>query len=62
MQKNIPNLYALIDMNNPDAIMAEVRSIALTIAPQVDFAPIDSAYQDVLPVVCRLLTRLSGLQ
>jgi len=60
MQKNIPNLYALIDMNNPDAIMAEVRSIALTIAPQVDFAPIDSAYQDVLRLFAGCLPGYRG--
>jgi hypothetical protein len=48
MQKDLPNLYALIDMNDPDAIMAEVRSIGLTIKPQIDFEPINSAYQDVL--------------
>jgi hypothetical protein len=48
MQKNIPNLYALIDMNDPDAIMAEVCSISLSVNPQVDLEPIDSAYQDVL--------------
>jgi hypothetical protein len=48
MQKNIPNLYALIDMNDPDAIMAEVSSISLSVNPQVDLEPIDSAYQDVL--------------
>jgi hypothetical protein len=48
MKKNIPNLYALIDMNDPEAIMAEVRSITLTINPQVDFQHIDSAYHDVL--------------
>lgn len=48
MQKNIPNLYALIDMNDPDAIMAEVRNVSLSVNPQVDLEPIDSAYQDVL--------------
>jgi hypothetical protein len=48
MQKNIPNLYALIDMNDPDAIMAEVCSISLSVNPQVNFKPIDSAYQDIL--------------
>ena len=59
MQKNIPNLYALIDMNDPDAIMAEVRSVSLSVNPQVDLEPIDSAYQDVL----RLFTgRFPGYQ
>ncbi len=48
MKKNMPNLYELIDMNNPATIMAEVRNIALTINPQVDFKPLDGAYQDVL--------------
>jgi hypothetical protein len=48
MKKNMPNLYELIDMNNPATIMAEVRNIALMINPQVNFKPLDNAYQDVL--------------
>jgi hypothetical protein len=48
MAENIPYLYDLIDMNNPDAIMEEVRYIATKITPELDFSVINSAYHDIL--------------
>jgi hypothetical protein len=60
MKKNMPNLYELIDMNNPATIMAEVRNIALTINPQVDFKPLDGAYQDVLRLFAGSLPGYQG--
>jgi hypothetical protein len=41
-------LYDLVDMNNPDAIMAEVRSIALELSPEIDLQPVNNAYHHVL--------------
>jgi hypothetical protein len=46
--QNFPKLYDLIDMNDPDAIMEEVQTIAVLVSPAIDFAPINSAYQDIL--------------
>ena len=46
--QNLPNLYDLIDMNDPDAIMEEVQTIAVSVSPAIDFAPINSAYQNIL--------------
>jgi hypothetical protein len=57
--QNIPNLYDLIDMHDPDAIMEEVKTIAVSVSPAIDFAPINSAYLDIL----RLFTgRFPGYQ
>ena len=48
MTEKIPYLYDLIDMNNPDAIMDEVRHVAAIITPKIDFAIINRAYRDIL--------------
>jgi hypothetical protein len=46
--KEIPRLYDLVDMNNADAIMEEVRTIAVLVSPTIDFELINSTYQDIL--------------
>ena len=60
MEKNIPYLYDLIDMNNPDTIMEEVRSFALTINPKIDFTVINSAFQDILRLFAGSLPGYQG--
>jgi hypothetical protein len=59
MQK-IPNLYDLIDMNSPDAIMAEVQGIATAINPQITFEPVNSAYRDILRLFAGCLPGYQG--
>lgn len=48
MTEKIPYLYDLIDMNNPDAIMEEVRHTATKITSEIDFSVINTAYHDIL--------------
>jgi hypothetical protein len=46
--QSTPNLYNLIDMTSPDAILEEVKTISSLINPTAGFDPINIAYRDVL--------------
>lgn len=46
--QSTPDLYSLIDMNSPDAILEEIKTISSLISPTADFELINIAYRDVL--------------
>lgn len=60
MKKEIAKLYELIDMNSPDAIMSEVRNIALLLDRAIDLRTVNNAYQDVLRLFAGCLPGYQG--
>ena len=48
MRSNASQISSLIDMENPQVVLEEVKKIILLIFPEFDFTPVDSVFSDVL--------------